>query len=307
MSKIYYIENLNKYLKQIPADNHNPITPLGENIIEIDSTEKMELILNSIKSTDFVEDNLFKDFIETNFPLFSKYVGKTPIDLNVLKEELRDVFFEIPDEYFQEDNSVNVIKRIINFVIIKNETSFTLTNFLNGKLEYEDKKYWYSKTYLFYFRMMRLNYILPEFYAYTINMQKLMEKIFLKELIFSNRKEISRKDLEVIREIHNVIAKHLVDFKYALEKMNQQIEREQIHLKRTNVPIPENYWIEEKDLIAKTQMMVKGIEKEIANMTFRKDEIIKYIQEKKGMINKENVKTVLEILGIADWFSKLLP
>lgn len=298
MTKVYYIEGLDKYLK---GQDANLPMKLGENLVELDTQEKKEALINVIKRTDHIDDVNFQQYVKNDFPLFLKYIKKTPIELEKLKEDIQFVFKEIPDTYFEEDNTLIAMRKILNFIISKNEISFIITNILNGKLEYNEKQFRHKKSYGFYFHMIKLNNHLDIYYSYVRNSQILMERIFLRDLFFSERKEVSKKELVIFRETHNFIGKNLVEFRFFLKKLGEIVQSEKMHIKRANIPVPKNYWDEEAKLTETINRLTKEVELEIQQTTHRKEEIIKYISEKR-VLTKENLKILLDILGIGDWF-----
>lgn len=294
MGKKYFIPNLPLFRKYMNGSTKAIMKITKENIIEVDSNEDVKALINSIRKTDFVNDNEVKEFFDTNFPEISKQIIEVPLNLDELKRAFRFIFSELPDEIFEEKNTIELLKKVLNFVFRKKEVRFIILNILNRKLGYKDY-YRHPPTVEFYYGMIKLSYNLDTYYATICDAQKVIQRAILKEILFSER-NIGRKELNLINRGLNISGNFFVDFQTRLEEILKEIREHKTFIKRTNLIAPDNYNQEEIEATKKINETILDVEVRINKIQEAKKIIEKEIRERKGIINIENAKFIIEII-----------
>lgn len=287
----YYIENLDKFLKNIKCEDKAIIKVADKNIIELNTDEDKRALISTIKECEFIGDQDVLDFFKENIPELAKELKNTPIDLNEFKENFRSVFSELPDSVFEDKSIVNILRRILNFIIQKNEINFVIMNIENEKLVY-DENYKYRKIYESYYRMIKLNHDIDTYYVFLANSQAILERLILKHFLF-NEKKIDRKELSAIYQAINLTGKSLANFRYKLQQLQNNIKEENIFIKRTNIPVPQDYKSEVQKLKGLVLDKIKDVDKRMDKILERKKLIQEKVDKKKGIFSAQDAKNLL--------------
>ncbi|MBS3141680.1 hypothetical protein J4405_06080, partial [Candidatus Woesearchaeota archaeon] len=99
MGKKYYIGILGKLIDKLENSTNMVIKYDNKNIIEVDSDEDLNKLIEIIKESDFLDDKAIKEVLERELPPISKYITKIPIELNELKKAFNEIF-DLPQEIF---------------------------------------------------------------------------------------------------------------------------------------------------------------------------------------------------------------
>ena len=188
----------------------------------------------------------------------------------------------MPDSVFEDKGIVDILRKVLNFIIKKNEINFIITNIQNKKLEY-DENYKYRKIYESYYRMIKLNHDIGTYYIFIANTQAVLERIILKQFLFSEKK-IDRKVLDAIYQAINLTGKSLADFRYNLHNLQNNTQEETIFLKRTGIPIPRGYKEEANKLQDIVQKKIWDIDLRMNRILERKKLIQEKVERKKERI-----------------------
>lgn len=295
MGDKYFIPNLPILLKNADKDSKALIKVTGQNIIEINSPEEKQALITSIQNRDFISDKEFKEYLDSALPILSKQIEKLPINLEELKESFRFVFNEIPDEIFEGKDIVSILKNILNFTIKKHEVSFIVFSIQDGSLRYNES-YRYPKVYAFFFNMKKLSYDIEVYYAMLCNCYSVLERTFLKEITFGERK-IGMQEQNLLNRIFNLSGKNFVEFKFKLERLKSEIQEEKVFIKRTQIPTPEKYNIEEEILLRKIDEVCKDIGIKIEKIENAKKELAEEARKRHGILSWETAKKLLTAIG----------
>lgn len=292
MAKRYFLPNSELYRRYFTKSNKNLMKLDENNIIEIRNDEDLKDLIKGIQDYDFVGDKEIKEFFDSNFPKVR--IENIPINLEELKRAFRFMFSELPDELFEEKDTIKLLKRVLNFVFRKKEAHFVISHIINGKLEYKDT-YKHKSTIEFYFKMIKLSYDLETYYNTICDSQKVIQRAILKEVLFNNKK-IDKKDLEIINRGLNITGNFLLEFNFKLEEFLKEIREHESFIKRTGIfPIIE-YNTEKIEVIKRIKQTIYDVEIRIDKVTEAKKIIKDKIGEHKGIISSENAKYLLEIV-----------
>lgn len=294
MGNIYYIPRLPEIKKNLKEDCKALIVPNSKNLINLENQEDREKLIDSIKNIQYINDLDLYNFYKDRLPEISKLVKKVPIDNNELKETLKHIFNDIPDDYFEGKDMVQCLTTTFNYVIRKYETEFLVINIANGELLY-DESYKYRKFQEFYFEMMKFNFNLEPYWLFFCNAQALLQKLFLKEILFSNSKITDEKQ-QLLNRIFNLNGKALSDFDFRLNNVKSQIKFNRITLKRTKIPLPTKYKDYEKKTLEDIGKIQNEVKEEIQKIKEAKKQLQEEIEKRHGWISKTTAKKLLKML-----------
>lgn len=293
----YYIENLDYFLKNSKENiTKSIIVSNEENVIEILNSSQNNQIIQLIKNTEIINDKLIVNYIEENLPTLYKHINTMPIDISELKNYFNQITEELPENVFEGQNIIEILKKISNSIIKKIEIDFIIENVTNGKLRY-DEDFKYKRTLKFYYRLIYLNKIIEEYYILFIKIQRINTRIFLKNIFYTERK-ISKKERELYRYIFNLTSKNILDFEYILESILDKIKNERKFIEKYQIFVTGNYNEEENKLINISESLLEKLRKERKNNDLNKKNLDKKYKENKGIFNKETINTIINMINL---------
>lgn len=292
MGDKYYIPGLPELKKNLEKDCKELIVPDSNNLIKLEKEEDRKKLIDSIKNIQYINDQDLHAFYEEHMPEVAELVKRVPIDTNELKDALRHIFNDIPDEYFEGRNILQCLSATFNYVIRKNEIEFLVINI--AELKY-DESYKYNKFQEFYFEMMKFNFNLEPYWIFFSNTQALLQRLFLKEVLFSDSKITDEKQ-KLLNRIFNLNGKALSDFDFKLNNVKNQIKSNKITLKRTKIPLPKKYNEYEKKALENIDKVQSEIKGEIEKNKEAKKQLQEEIEKRHGWISKTTAKKLLRML-----------
>ena len=294
MGKKYYIRNLEAFLDRTTTST-DLVVHKEQNVIELENDHDKDKFVGLIQAKDFSKDIDIMQYLNENLPQLAKKIKVTPIKVIELRNALEEIFPHLPGELFEQESIVDILKRVIDFIIKKNETEFLIINITNGRLSY-DSNYRYHKQYGFYFYMVKLNHDAETLYSILCRIQSVIQHFIIKDILFSNQK-IGRGELNFFNQSINLAGQNLADFKQNLEKAEIQIKETDLWFKRTTVKPPIDYEEEKRTTHSTSEKIISDINQKIVELQKAKIIIAEKIQENKGYLTLSNAKSAYNFLA----------
>lgn len=293
MEKKYYIPNLPFIKKYLKGKSKNVIVKGESNLVEFKTKEDMNLFLDSIRTSEFINDSELLSNIKKYLPGVEKYFHKKPVSHQEIIDTLMFIFNDYPPDLLDDDNSLTGLRKFFNHIIRKNETTFIIENIKNGTLSY-DKEWNHRKFQDFYFEMKKMVYNLDTYYFMFYNIQYLLRDISLREIVFSDE-YIDDKKEEVLNRIFNIYGNNFLDLKQRLVHWKNQIQNNHITLKRTKImrKLPHKYKEMEESALNKIENTIKDIDKNINGCEEMKLRLREEMKRRHRFLSKHTLKKIL--------------
>src|SRR3989338_3060582 len=294
MGKKYYIPNFQQYQKQLSCSEVVPMKLVKNNLIELENDEEIQSVIQGIEKFEYVTDKEVKEFFDTNLPEISRRITSVPIRIDELKSAFRAIFSELPDDLFEGDDPLSIIKKVMNFVFRKKEITFIILNFKNGKLLFNDTFKHYP-TAEFYFNMMKLSYDLETYYTTVCDSQEAIQTVFLRQILFSNKK-LEKDDINILNQVMNLSGNRLLDLREKMNALLREIREHKTFIKRTTLPVPMEYYTQEKETTEKINTTISDIDIRIQKIKEAKKIIEEQIKKNRGLLSMENAKYLIGLV-----------
>ena len=290
----YYIPSLPLLLKYMKRKSSGLIVHENENVIEFNSVENIVEFSEEIKKFEFISSNELSEYFKNYFPRVTPHLNTIPISQDSIKEALRFIYDELPDDVYENDTIIVGLQKLLNHVIRKNEITFIVLNIANDTLRY-DEGYRYTKAQDFYFKMLKLSYNIDSYYDFFCRSQSVLRRIFVNEILFSET-IIDREKQNVLNQAFNITGRNLQEFKFKLELFKDEIKRHRTTIKRTRIPVPKKYNQIEKEAILKIDETLKDVEKRIKETRESKKDLEQEIKKRHGIISLETAKELFDLI-----------
>jgi len=288
---IYYVPVLPYIKKDLSNECKGLIIPENKNLIRLNSAKDRKNFIQSIKNIQFIKDKELYDFYKKNMPEITDVVTTVPIKSEELKDALKQIFHDIPDESFEGKTILQCLTTTFNYVIQKNEIDFLAINIANDELRY-DLNYKYTKFQEFYFYMLKFAFNLDPYWLFFSATQDLIQKLFLKEVLFSDD-TIDRQKEQLLNRVFNINGKALSEFHYQLSTVVNKIQANKITIDRTKIPIPSKYKKYEIETTRKIKKLQDEMIKKIEYTNKAKKELRGEVRLRHGIISKNTAKKLL--------------
>lgn len=290
----YWIPNLDLYIKELSKSGTSLVKYHENNVVEIETPEDIQEILNAIRNYERVKDEEIQQFFNNNFPNIE--ISTVPINLEELKSAFRSIFSELPEEFFEEVDAAKLLTKALNFYFIKKETQFIIFNIMAGKLEYKPD-YRHPPTIEFYFRMQKTAYDLEEYYQTLRDAQRYIQRAILTEIFYNNeKKNIDRAQLSMIERGLNISGGFFVQLDGKLDNFMTELENTRRFVKRTIIPLPDDYGAVEAEAVQKINETKNDVQERLKKINEAKAIIRRELQERKGILTLENAKYLVELI-----------
>lgn len=300
MSRKVYIEDINpedfkpkdsKDSNFFPIQQYQSRLPMkySEHIFEIEGIEGEKAIIEYFQNKDYIADVELIEFIKKEAPELQKYFNQAPIEIKELKEQMRLLFDDLPEQLFEGSNYFDILVKIINHVIRKETVDFIIKGVRNGRLNYE--KSVHPILFSSFYRISKLNHNLISFQIFIESWETVLENHYWKN-VFSSETEKFIISLNEIRQFYNFLGRQYSDFIFALQNQQRSLKKEKEHNKRINFLVPDGYWSEFTSTQNNISNTIKELKKQREDLNKRKEKIESIIQNRKS-IKKEQIDTLL--------------
>src|SRR3989344_6795330 len=165
MKKWYYIQELPSIQKSLDSNSNALVAKENQYLINLETEEDKLKFINAIKEIEFINDGKLIDITKTYFPEAENYLKTIPISHPNLTEAVMFIFHDSPPDYFEGDNALEGLRKVLNHTIKKNTTGYLLQNLNNDLLLY-DENWKHRKFQEFYFMMMYVVFSLETYYDF---------------------------------------------------------------------------------------------------------------------------------------------
>lgn len=288
---VYYIPFLEDIKDDLSKNCKSLIVPQTTNLIKISSNEEKQLFINNIKQLIYLKDKELSDYFKKNMPEVSNFLRVVPIKNDELREMLRHIFYDIPEDSFKGSTVLQSLTSTFNYVIRKNEIEFLIQNLANDELLY-DVAYKYKSQANFYYNLMKFKFNLDSYWLFFSNTQAALRRLFLKQILFSEGR-ITGKEQQLLNRVFNLNGSAMSDFDYQLEVLKNQIHANKLTLKRTRIPVSPKYRKYEQECLERIIEVQKEVKKIIKTNQEDKKNLEIEIKKRHGLISRETAKKLL--------------
>lgn len=284
-----------------PLQPYASITPMKSSnfIFEISTEQDKKSLIDYFQNKDYVSDTELIAFISENAPGLKKYFHNSPILIDDLKNQVRNLFGDVPD-YLFEGGYLDAAVRIINHIIRKETANFIIDGIATGKLLYDDE--YYPLMYSAFYRVSKLNFHIESYQMIIELWEQFLENQYWKA-IFAESDTLSMRDYEGIAEMYNFLGRQYTEFIERLNQSQSLISKDVMWAKRTTASTVPAYWSESSNAIKNITKTIDRL-KVLRNNTFERKQVIEKLLSEKKSIRKDQIETLMSEWGLMKYMVK---